>query len=181
MLMRVETSCLLVVDFQERLMPAIHQADAVVANGVWLVQIAQRLGVPVLASEQYPQGLGHTVAALRERLPADAFMAKTHFSCAAERDCMRRLDALGREQIVVIGAEAHVCVLQTALDLRTAGKEVYLVADTVSSRSPRDAKLALERMRADGVHIVSREMVVFEWLHQAGTDRFRAISREFLR
>lgn len=181
MLMRVETSCLLVVDFQERLMPAIYQADSVVANGAWLIQIAQRLGVPVLASEQYPQGLGHTVAAIRELLPADAFMAKIHFSCAAERDCMRRIDALGREQIIVIGAEAHVCVLQTALDLRAAGKEVYLVADAVSSRSPRDVELALARMRADGVHIVSREMVAFEWLHQAGTDRFRAISREFLR
>jgi nicotinamidase-related amidase len=181
MLMRVETSCLLVVDFQERLMPAIHEADAVVANGAWLIRIAQRLGVPVLASEQYPQGLGHTVAAIRELLPADAFMAKAHFSCAAERDCMRRIDALGREQIVVIGAEAHVCVLQTALDLRAAGKEVYLVADAVSSRSLRDVELALERMRADGVRIVSREMVAFEWLHQSGDDRFRAISREFLR
>jgi nicotinamidase-related amidase len=181
MLMRVETSCLLVVDFQERLMPAIHQADQVVAHGAWLIQIAQRLGVSVLASEQYPRGLGHTVAAIRELLPVEAFMEKTHFSCAAERDCMRRIDALGREQIIVIGAEAHVCVLQTALDLRSVGKEVYLVADAVSSRSPRDVELALERMRAEGVRIVSREMVVFEWLHQAGTDRFREISRAFLR
>ncbi len=79
----------------------------------------------------------------------------------------------------MIGAEAHVCVLQTALDLRAAGKEVYLVADAVSSRSPRDVELALERMRADGVRIVSREMVTFEWLRQAGTDRFREISRDF--
>lgn len=181
MLMRVETSCLLVVDFQERLMPAIHQAESVMAHGAWLIQIAQRLGVPVLASEQYPQGLGHTVAAIRKLLPAEAFMEKTHFSCAAERDCMRRIDVLGRQQIVVIGAEAHVCVLQTALELRAAGKEVYLVADAVSSRAPRDVELALERMRAEGVRIVSREMAAFEWLHQSGDDRFRAISREFLR
>ena len=108
-------------------------------------------------------------------------MEKTHFSCVAERECMRRIDACGREQLVVIGTEAHVCVLQTALDLRATGKEVYLVADGVSSRSPRDAELALERMRAAGVRIVSREMVAFEWLHQAGTDTFREISREFLR
>ncbi len=181
MLMRAETSCLLAVDFQERLMPAIHQADQVVAHGAWLIQIAQRLAVPILASEQYPQGLGHTVTAIRELLPADAFMAKTHFSCAAERDCMRRLDAVGREQIVIMGVEAHVCVLQTALDLRAAGKEIFLVADAVASRSPRDAELALERVRADGVRIVSREMVVFEWLHQSDTDHFRAISRAFLR
>jgi nicotinamidase-related amidase len=181
MLMRTELSCLLVVDLQERLMPAIHRADEVVANGVWLIRIAQRLNVPILASEQYPRGLGHTVAAIRELLPAEAFMEKTHFSCVAERECMRRIDACGREQLVVIGTEAHVCVLQTALDLRATGKEVYLVADGVSSRSPRDVELALERMRAAGVRIVSREMVAFEWLHQAGTDTFREISREFLR
>jgi nicotinamidase-related amidase len=179
--MRVATSGLLVVDFQERLMPAIDDADRIVANGAWLIQIAQRLGVPVLASEQYPQGLGHTVAAIREWLPAEAFMEKRHFSCAADQNCMRRIDALNREQIVVIGAEAHVCVLQTALGLQAIGKEVYLVADAVSSRSPRDVELALERMRAEGVRVVSREMVVFEWLHQAGTEQFRAISREFLR
>lgn len=162
-------------------MPAVHDADRIVANGAWLIQIAQRLNVPVLASEQYPRGLGHPVAAIRELLPAEAFMEKLHFSCAAERDCMRRIDALGRQQIVVIGAEAHVCVLQTALDLHAAGRDVYLVADAVSSRSPRDVELALERMRAEGVRVVSREMVVFEWLHQAGDDRFREISREFLR
>lgn len=181
MLMRAETSCLLVVDFQERLMPAIHQADQVVENGAWLIRIAQRSSIPILASEQYPKGLGHTVAAIRELLPANAFVEKTHFSCAAELECMRRIDLIGRDQIVLVGAEAHVCVLQTALDLKMAGKDVYLVADGVSSRSPRDVELALERMRAEGVRIVSREMVAFEWLHQAGTDRFREISRDFLR
>ncbi|MCP5159680.1 MAG: hydrolase [Gammaproteobacteria bacterium] len=181
MLIRAETSCLLVVDFQERLMPAIHNADSVVANGAWLVQIAQRLKIPVLVSEQYPKGLGPTVAAIRDWLPAAAFMEKMHFSCAAELDCMRRIDALGRQQIIVIGAEAHVCVLQTALDLQGAGKAIYLVADAVSSRSPRDVELAVERMRAEGVQVVSREMVAFEWLHRSGTDNFREISREFLR
>lgn len=84
MLMRAETSCLLVVDFQERLMPAIYQADQVVATAAWLIQIAQRLGIPILASEQYPKGLGPTVPAVRALLPADAFMEKIHFSCAAE-------------------------------------------------------------------------------------------------
>ncbi|MBK8183612.1 MAG: hydrolase [Candidatus Competibacteraceae bacterium] len=181
MLMRAETSCLLVVDFQERLMPAIYQADQVVATAAWLIQIAQRLGIPILASEQYPKGLGPTVPAVRALLPADAFMEKIHFSCAAELECMRRIDMLARNQVILVGAEAHVCVLQTALGLRMTGKEIYLVADGVSSRSPRDVELALERMRADSVRIVSREMVAFEWLHEAGTDRFRAVSRDFLR
>lgn len=181
MLLRTETSAVLAVDFQERLMPAIHQADETVAHAAWLIQIAQRLGVPVLASEQYPRGLGRTVAAIRDWLPAEAFMEKTHFSCAAEQDCMRRIDGYSRVQWILAGVESHVCVLQTALELRAAGKEVYLVADAVSSRSPRDVEWALERMRAEGVRIVSREMVAFEWLHQAGTDLFREISRDFLR
>lgn len=181
MLMRTDTSCLLVVDLQERLMPAVAQADEIVANAIWLIRIAQRLGVPILASEQYPQGLGRTVAAIRELLPPDAFVEKTHFSCAAEINCMRQIDLLGRPQVVLLGAEAHVCVLQTALDLRLAGKSVYLVADAVSSRSPSDVELALTRMRTEGVRVVSREMVAFEWLHRAGTAPFREISREFLR
>jgi nicotinamidase-related amidase len=181
MLMRVATSCLLVVDFQERLMPAIDDADRIVANGAWLIQIAQRLGVPVLASEQYPQGLGHTVAAIREWLPAEAFMEKRHFSCAADQDCMRRIDALNREQIVVIGAEAHVCVLQTALGLRRPARRCIWSPTRCRPGRRAMSNWRLERMRAEGVRVVSREMVVFEWLHQAGTEQFRAISREFLR
>ncbi|MFZ1492241.1 MAG: hydrolase [Candidatus Competibacter denitrificans] len=181
MLIRADTSCLLVIDLQERLMPAVERADAVVANAIWLIRIAQRLGVPILASEQYPQGLGRTVAAIREVLPEDTFMEKTHFSCAAEVHCMRRIDLLSRPQMVLLGTESHVCVLQTALDLRLAGKDVYLVADAVSSRSSGDVDLALARVRAEGVRVVSREMVAFEWLHRAGTEPFREISREFLR
>ena len=181
MLMQLEQSSLLIVDLQERLIPAIDQAESVLRHAAWLIQVAQRLAVPVLASEQYPQGLGPTVASIRKRLPADAFMAKTHFSCLADPVCRQRIEALGRDQIVLVGTEAHVCVLQTALELRAAGRAVYVVADAVSSRQPRDVELALARMQANGVQIVSREMVAFEWLHQADTAQFRAISREFLR
>ncbi len=181
MLLKAETSCLLVVDFQERLMPAIHDAAQILENAIWLLKIAQRLHVPVLATEQYPQGLGHTVSAIRTLLAADAFVEKVHFSAAAEHGCMRRIDQLEREQIVVIGSEAHVCVLQTALGLRAAGKEVYLVADAVGSRALFNVELAIARLRAEGVRIVSREMVAFEWLQRAATEQFRAISREFLR
>lgn len=181
MLMQLERSAVLVVDFQERLMPAIHQAETVMEQAIWLIQVAQQLQAPILASEQYPHGLGPTVAPIRALLSADVIMEKTHFSCVAEPECRRRIDALGRDQIIVMGAEAHVCVLQTALGLHSIGKAVYLVADAVGSRSPRNVELALERMRAVGISIVSREMVAFEWLHEANTERFRAISRAFLR
>jgi nicotinamidase-related amidase len=181
MLIDAEKSCLLVVDVQERLIPAIHDGERVIHNIGWLMRIAAELEVPVLMSEQYPRGLGHTVAELRELVDGEEIVEKIHFSCAAAPECRRRLDVLGREQVVVTGVEAHVCVLQTALGLLRDGFEVYVVADATSSRRAADAELALERLRHDGVRVVGREMVAFEWLHQAGTDRFRDVSQRFLR
>lgn len=181
MLIDAARSCLLLVDIQERLVPALHEADQLVANNAWLLAIARRLEIAVRVSEQYPRGLGHTVAGLRDALPAGAVLEKTCFGLAAEPGALATLAATGREQWIVTGAEAHVCVLQTALGLLAAGWEVYVVADCVASRRPRDRDLGLERMRAEGVRVVSREMVAFEWLHRAGTERFREISREFLR
>jgi nicotinamidase-related amidase len=180
-LINSEKSCLLNIDVQERLMTAVHEGHQVIENCAWLITVATRLNIPVLLSEQYPRGLGHTEPTLLARVPADAIMEKVHFSCAEEAVCMDRINAGGREQIILTGAEAHVCVLQTALGLLTAGKQVFVVADCIGSRHPRNLGLALERMRAEGVRIVSREMVVFEWLHRAGTEVFREISREFLR
>ncbi|PKO71917.1 MAG: hydrolase [Betaproteobacteria bacterium HGW-Betaproteobacteria-14] len=180
MLIERDRTALLVVDIQERLLPHIHEGQAVLDNAVWLVKVAQRLGVPVMLSEQYPKGIGHTVAVLRElTLPAHV-AEKLHFSCVAAQ-CLDGLQGSERPQVVVAGTESHVCVLQTVLDLHAQGKEVYVVADAVGSRRPSDKELALARMRGHGVRIVSREMVAFEWLKQAGTEEFRQVSREFLK
>ncbi len=164
------TSTLLVVDVQARLVPAIHEGAAVVGRVVWLVRLAQALGIPVAATEQYPQGL----------MPAGAIGSKVHFSCAAA-GCLDALPGAGRPQVVIAGIEAHVCVLQTALGLAAQGREVFVVADAVGSRDPANRALALERMGRRGIGIVSGEMVGFEWLERAGTERFRALSREYLR
>jgi len=180
MLMNRDESVLLVVDIQERLLPHIHDGETVLANAVWLVKVAQRLGVPVMLSEQYPKGIGHTVAVLRGLTLPENVAEKLHFSCVAAK-CLDGLAGAERHQVVVVGTESHVCVLQTVLDLRAQGREVFVVADAVGSRKPSDKELALARMRGHGVHIVSREMVAFEWLRQAGTDTFREVSREFLR
>jgi nicotinamidase-related amidase len=169
-----------VIDIQERLLPHIHEGQAVLDNAVWLIKVAQRLGVPVMISEQYPKGIGPTVPVLAGLTFPENVAEKLHFSCVAAR-CLDRLSGSERPQVVVAGTESHVCVLQTVLDLRGQGKEVFVVAEAVGSRRPSDKALALERMRAHGAEIVSREMVAFEWLGQAGTDEFRAISREFLR
>lgn len=181
MLIDAAASCLLVVDVQERLLPAIHEGSRVVENTAWLMDIAAHLGVPVLVSEQYPRGLGHTVETLAQRAPEGATVEKIHFSCAASPACRDRLDALERQQIILTGIEAHVCVLQTALGLVAQGQDVFVVADAVSSRKADDLALAMSRMQHGGVHIVSREMVAFEWLHQAGTETFKTISKNYLR
>ena len=180
MLMNRDQSALLVIDIQERLLPHIHEGQAVLDNAVWLVKLAQRLGVPVMVSEQYPKGIGHTVAVLRGLTLPEAVAEKLHFSCVAAK-CLDGLSGSERLQVVVAGTESHVCVLQTVLDLRAQGKEVFVVAEAVGSRKPSDKELALARMRSHGIHIVSREMVAFEWLRQAGSDEFREISREFLK
>ncbi|MGH8728825.1 MAG: hydrolase [Burkholderiales bacterium] len=180
MLIAAERSRLLIVDVQEKLVPTIHESARVIANCEWLAKLANRLDVPVIASEQYTKGLGPTVPQLKTLLDDDGIGHKVHFSCVAA-DCLKNLPGAGRDQTIVAGIEAHVCVLQTAFDLNRAGNEVFVVADAISSRSPHDAALAIERMRGAGITIVTREMVFFEWLRQAGTQRFKELSAEFVR
>jgi nicotinamidase-related amidase len=180
MLIDAKQSSLLVIDVQERLLPSIDDWQRTLDAAIWLVQVAKRIGVPVLASEQYPKGLGHTHPDLLAELPAGVMAEKIYFSCAPE-SCLTPLAGSDRPQVVVCGTEAHVCVLQTVLDLKAAGKDVFVVADAIGSRAPENKALAIERMRQHGIEIVSCEMVAFEWLRVAGTPLFREISREFLR
>ena len=180
LLIAAESSLLLHIDLQQRLLPAIEQGQQAVDNAIWLTEIARRLGVPVGATVQYPQGLGPFAAELAARLRPGETVEKIHFS-AVRDGCLEALAGFGRPQIVVTGSEAHVCVLQTVLDLHAAGKQVFVVADAIGSRRAADKQLALERMRAAGIVIVSREMVAFEWLQRAGSETFREISRQFLR
>lgn len=174
MLIDRHQSLLLIVDIQEKLAPAIHDGAAAIANNRRLLAAAGRLGVPVLVSEQYVRGLGPTVPDLQP-LPAAARFDKTHFSCAREPGFLERLAQTGRRQILVTGMETHVCVLQTVLGLLDAGYAVFLIADAASSRTPENRAAAIARASAAGAHIVTTEMVLFEWLECAGTDDFRAL------
>ena len=176
MLMDKDAAALLVVDIQARLAPAVEGAERIIGRTRLLLEAAGRLGVPVIASEQYPRGLGRTDERLLP-LPADAAVIdKTSFSCLREPRLRAHLDRLGRSQIVVCGMETHVCVLQSALDLRHAGWDVFVAADAVGSRTVANRQLGLDRMRDRGVDIVDSEMVVFEWLERAGTEDFRAMA-----
>lgn len=181
MLISPEKSCLLVVDIQEKLAPVIFEKEALIKNSKWLIEIANILNVAIMTSEQYPQGIGHTIEELKAILPKDKIMEKTHFSCAAEPNCQKMISESGFEQIVIIGMESHVCVMQTAIQLKQQDFDVYVVEDCVSSRNPTDKACALERMRGCGIHIVTREMVAFEWMQKSGTDSFKKISQNYLR
>ena len=176
MLIDVDLSCLLVVDIQSRLASAIHGCERVIANSGILMRAAARLGVPVLVSEQYPKGLGATVAELDPVMPAGGVLEKVHFSCMADADYAERMHGNGRGQAVVAGIEAHVCVLQTCMELLDEGYAVFVVADATSSRTPENATAALDRLACAGAQVVSTEMVVFEWLRLAGTPEFKELS-----
>ncbi|MGI9435563.1 MAG: hydrolase [Geminicoccaceae bacterium] len=166
---------LLLVDLQSKLAPAIDQIDACIGNCAMLLAAARRLDLPVLATEQYPAGIGPTVSRLRDHLGAEEIVEKIHFDGSAETDFLGRLEDYSRPTIVIGGTEAHVCVLQTALGLKGRGFEPVLVADAVSSRTPQSKDLAIDRLRSYGIEIVSTEMVIFEWLRVAGTPAFKAL------
>ncbi|MFN0054292.1 MAG: hydrolase [Planctomycetales bacterium] len=171
-----DASRLLIVDVQEKLVPKIHAAQRMIANCAKLIDGAAILAVPVMATEQYPRGLGPTVSELSSRLSAP--IEKVRFSCVealAWGSAAEQPDRRG--QIVVAGIEAHVCVLQTVLDLLSNGYEVFVPADAVSSRSESDWKFALDRMAGCGATIVTTEAVLFEWCEAAGTPQFKQISQ----
>ena len=177
MLYEASRNVVVVVDIQERLAPAIHDVATVIAKSSILIQTARTFSVPVLASEQYPKGLGKTIPELAEHLPVGAVVEKIEFSAAANPLFGERLAATGRRDVILCGIEAHVCVLQTALDLLAQGDNVTIVADAVSSRRPVDAETALRRADNAGATIATTEMVVFEWLRRADHPDFRTISR----
>jgi nicotinamidase-related amidase len=174
MLLNVGNAVLLMVDLQQRLVPAIDDGDSMVTRTQRLAEAAMLLGVPVRATEQYPAGLGPTVAELAGY--PQAVLPKTTFSGVADPGFAALLPA-GVSEIVIAGCETHVCVLQTAVELLGVGHHVALVADAVGSRDPADKAAGLERARQHGVEIVTSEMVLFEWLRDAKHPQFRAVQK----
>jgi len=179
MLLDRKSAQLLVVDVQERLLPAMHEGARLVERCAALMQSAQRLGIPVTLSAQYRKGLGPVIARL-DNLKGDAVeLEKMHFSCAADAGILARIDALakaGHTQLLLCGIESHVCVLQSAVGFKELGLHVAVAADAVTSRRPESVALALDRLRSNGVEVVNTEMALFEWLHQSGTAEFKELS-----
>jgi nicotinamidase-related amidase len=162
--MSAANTALVVVDVQQKLIGLIPKHERIVWNIRRLLDGAKILGVTVLATEQYPQGLGHTVAELAQRLTDVA--GKSTFSCCASDEFQGRLDAL----------EAHVCVQQTVLDLVAAGYRVFVAADAIGSRFPIDYEIALKRMESAGATLTTTESALFEWCERSGTPEFKQMS-----
>jgi nicotinamidase-related amidase len=168
-------SLLLLVDVQERLFPSIHEREKMLARIELLIAAAKLMEIPIVATEQYPKGLGKTLPEIAGMIPDIQPLEKIDFSCFQAPGFQEQLAAHQRRQIVVTGIEAHICVTQTALDLLNNGKEVVVVADAVGSRRPLDAETALRRLDNCGAVVATAESVVFEWLRRAGSEPFKAL------
>ena len=170
-------AAVLVVDIQSRLTPAMppEALASVVKYTRALVGAAKELGLPVLATEQYPKGLGNLIPEVRDVLPSPP-MEKVHFSCGADPAIAAVLEKTGRRQVVVCGMETHVCVFQTVRDLVAAGYEVHVCADAVSSRTDEHRRVGIDLCRQAGGIVTTAETSIFDLLHQAGTPEFKKVA-----
>lgn len=179
MLLRKADSCLVLVDVQEKLIPLIFNQQAVLDRCRWLVELSQELSVPLLVSEQYPQGLGVTSSFLKNEIQNYEPLTKVHFSCWRDENFKQAMHLRAKKQIILMGIETHVCVLQTAMDLMKERYAVFIVADAVGSRFETDHKYGLKRMKQAGIELVTAEMIFFEWLEHSKSPEFKRLSRRF--
>jgi nicotinamidase-related amidase len=166
---------LLVVDIQEKLLPKIANCESVLAQAERMVKAAVALDMPITVSEQYPRGLGSTAPAIAAAAGGAQRCEKMTFSFCADGACRERLVSLLRPQVLLVGIETHVCVQQTALDLLDLGMSPTVLADAVGSRRALDWQIALDRMRSAGVTVTTVEAAIFELVHVAQGEKFKAI------
>ena len=166
-----ENCVLVIIDMQERLIPAVAESARTLENIVRLIKFARLVGLPTILTEQ--EKLGATVSELRVEIPEAQPIRKTEFDCFACAGFPKRLDDIGRDTLIIAGLETHICVAQTALQA-LPHYHVHVVSDATSSRAMHNWSTALERMRYSGATITTTEMVIYELLRRAGTDEFRA-------
>lgn len=167
----------LVIDIQERLFPVMHEREELLKRVLLLLAGMEILKIPIMLTEQYPKGLGSTIEDIRASAASAGIIEKLSFSCCDEPRFLSALENLDKQMVIICGIEAHVCVLQTAIDLVSKGYFPVVVADCISSRNPVDKTVALERMRSEGAMITTSESLLFELTRVAGTSRFKSISR----
>jgi nicotinamidase-related amidase len=172
-----QESVLLIVDVQESFRKQLKELDLLTRNITILAEAAKILKIPVILTEQYPQGLGKTIAEIAACLGEHKYFEKTAFSCCQASGFVDALEQIGRKQVVICGIEAHVCVNQTVHELMDKGYSVHVVKDAVASRSERNKEIGWEKMISSGAVPSSVEMALFEMLAESGTEPFKAVQR----
>lgn len=171
-----EEAVLMVIDIQDRLVPAMKYGEKVIQNTTTLISVAQKLGVPIIVTEQYPKGLGKTVSEVSYNLEESLTFEKTTFSgCTSE--VTSALKGLERKKIIITGMETHVCVFQTVRDLLSQGYQVFVASDAVCSRTKENYRNGLSLMSDMGAVISNTETLLFDILKQSGTPLFKELSK----
>lgn len=176
---RQDDSIIVLVDIQDRLLATIMEParTRMLDNTTTLLKTAELLDIPVIYTEQYPQGLGSTAIEIRTALPGNArYFDKTHFSCCGSEDFLSAVRASHKRQVIITGMESHICVMQTALELKQDGFEVFVADDAVCSRKMAHWKSALNRLRQAGVVAAPTESILFEWLRHSHHEQFKSVS-----
>lgn len=166
----------LVIDIQERLVPAMLEFERLIKNCRILISGLNELSVPLVVTQQYTRGLGETVEDIKSVVSGFEYIEKRDFSCCGEPTFIEKLKDLAVKNIIICGIESHVCVLQTAVDLKEAGYNPIVVLDCVSSRTNENVKIALERFRFEGIMVSSYESILFELTKTSASPAFKAIS-----
>ncbi|QDR81053.1 hydrolase [Sporomusa termitida] len=171
-----ENALLLVVDMQEKLFPHINRHQELIKKTLILLAGLKALAVPMMAARQYPRGLGDTIEELRPYFTT-GYWDKLTFSCCGSEPLLAQLQGSGRKAVIIAGIEAHICVLQTVIDLKEHGLVPVVVTDAVGSRTDRDYEIALRRMEQAGAVLTTVESILFELCRQAGSEAFKTISK----
>ncbi|MBN1795262.1 MAG: hydrolase [Sedimentisphaerales bacterium] len=173
----IEKCCLVIVDVQGKLAQLMHEKQSLFKHIQILIKAAKILDIPILWCQQVPDALGPTIEQIAELIDSEKPINKASFSCCCDEQFNSRLKQAGKQQIILCGIEAHVCIYQTAVELKQAGFEVAVIADAVSSRTAQNKQIALEKMRSSGIDISSTEMMLLELLKTAEHPQFREIAK----
>ena len=177
MKIKAEDTAALIIDFQEKLVPAIAEHDEIVAKAAIFAAGLKEFGVPMAVTQQYTKGLGHTLPSLYEAAGTTEYCEKASFSCCRNKAVLDKLESMGKKNILVMGTEAHICVLQSCIDLKAAGFQPVMVVDAVASRREADKKIAIERAIQEGILVTTAEAVLFELTLDSTNPCFKAISK----
>lgn len=173
-----EDTMALIIDYQERLLPVIHNPDTLIHNSSILVKGLKALNIPMVVTQQYTKGIGMTVPTIVEAVGEDfTYYDKVTFSCAEDPTIFEKIEEIGKKNIIICGAEAHICVLQTVIDLVAKGYHVILVEDCIGSRKENDRVMAVQRASGEGAILTTYESILFELTRVAKTDVFKVISK----